>query len=244
MIFIKSKNLFKQTFQRKDTVGTVISDSESAVKTAISSLENQRKQLEKYVRKNPEFLYSLEPVRVDEVPRIARLMAEAGVAAGVGPMAAVAGVLCDLAVEAMVLTGSKVAVVEDGGEAYVVSDRSIDVALLAGDSPLSKQIGFRLEAFPVGLATSSGVFSHALSFGDAEAVTVFAETAGLADAAATATGNVVKGDDVQGAIGNGVNRALSIRGVKGVFILYRGTVGKAGQIPKMVKISGQTPLSP
>jgi ApbE superfamily uncharacterized protein (UPF0280 family) len=58
MIFIKSKNLFKQTFQRKDTVGTVISDSESAVKTAISSLENQRKQLEKYVRKNPEFLYS------------------------------------------------------------------------------------------------------------------------------------------------------------------------------------------
>jgi ApbE superfamily uncharacterized protein (UPF0280 family) len=183
-------------------------------------------------------------IRVDEVPRIARLMAEAGVTAGVGPMAAVAGVLCDLAVEAMVLTGSKVAVVEDGGEAYVVSDRSIDVALLAGDSPLSKQIGFRLEAFPVGLATSSGVFSHALSFGDAEAVTVFAETAGLADAAATATGNVVKGDDVQGAIGNGVNRALSIRGVKGVFILYRGTVGKAGQIPKMVKISGQTPLSP
>lgn len=237
MIFIESKNLFKQTFQRKETVGTAISDSESAVKAAISSIENQRKQLEEYVRKDPRFLYSLEPVQVDTGPRIAELMTEAAEAAGVGPMAAVAGVLCDLAVEAMVSDGAEVAVVEDGGEAYAVSNRPIDVALLAGDSPLSKQIGFRLESFPVGLATSSGVFSHALSFGDAEAVTVFAETAGLADATATAAGNVVKGDDVQGAVRNGVNRALSIRGVRGVFILYRGTVGKAGQLPKMVKLS-------
>jgi len=237
MIFMKSKNLFKQTFHRKETVCTVISDSESAVKTAMASIENQRKQLENYVRKNPRFLYSLEPVRMDEGPRIAELMAEAAEAAGVGPMAAVAGVLCDLAVEAMVLDGAEVAVVEDGGEACAVSNRPVDVALLAGDSPLSKQIGFRLESFPVGLATSSGVFSHALSFGDAEAVTVFAETAGLADAAATAAGNVVKGDDVQGAVRNGVNRALSIQGVRGVFVLYRGRVGKAGQIPKMVKLS-------
>ncbi len=237
MIFIESKNLFKQTFQRKETAGTAISDSESAVKAAISVIENHRKELENYVRKNPKFVYSLEPIRVDEGPRIAKLMAEAAEAAGVGPMAAVAGVLCDLAVEAMVSVGAEVAVVEDGGEVYVVSNRPIDVALLAGDSPLSKQIGFRLENFPVGLATSSGVFSHALSFGDAEAVTVFAETAGLADAAATAAGNVVKGDDVQGAVRNGVNKALSIRGVMGVFILYMGTVGKGGQIPKMVKLS-------
>lgn len=237
MIFVESKNLFKQTFQLKETVGTAISESESAVKTAISTIENQRKQLESYVRKNPKFLYSLEPVHVDDGPKIAQLMAEAAEAAGVGPMAAVAGVLCDLAVEAMISDGAKVAVVEDGGEAYAVSNKPIDVALLAGDSPLSKQIGFRLESFPVGLATSSGVFSHALSFGDAEAVTVFAEIAGLADAAATAAGNVVKGDDIQDAVRIGVNRALSIRGVRGVFILYRGTVGKAGQIPKMIKLS-------
>ena len=50
-----------------------------------------------------------------------------------------------------------------------------------------------LTEFPIGVATSSGRFSHALSFGDAEAATVFCKNASLADAAATAVGNVVKG---------------------------------------------------
>jgi hypothetical protein len=86
------------------------------------------------------------------------------------------------------------------------------------------------------VATSSGVFSHALSFGEAEAVTLFAKNAGLADAAATAVGNLIVGDDPQKAVENGINKALSIEGVNGVFIIYKGTVGTAGQIPKIIKI--------
>jgi ApbE superfamily uncharacterized protein (UPF0280 family) len=136
----------------------------------------------------------------------------------------------------MLNTGCEVAVVENGGEVSAVSNRPIDIALLAGDSPLSKQIGFRLEEFPVGVATSSGLFSHALSFGEAEAVTVFAVNAGLADAVSTAVGNLIKGDDCRGAIEQGIDEALSIGGVKGVFISYKGLVGKAGQIPKIIKV--------
>jgi len=237
MVLVKSKNLFKQVFEFKETRCTIIADNESAIKAAISSIKSNRKRLERYIRKYPKFLYSLEPVHVDKGPKIAKLMAEASEKADVGPMAAVAGVLADLAVEKMVLKGAEVAVVENGGEAYAVSNMPIDVALLAGDSPLSKQIGFRLENFPVGVATSSGVFSHALSFGDAEAVTVFAENAGLADAVATAVGNLVRGDDYRGAIERGIDKALSIKGVSGVLILYKGMVGKAGQIPRMIKVN-------
>jgi ApbE superfamily uncharacterized protein (UPF0280 family) len=151
-------------------------------------------------------------------------------------MAAVAGVLADLAVKAMVSAGCKVAVVENGGEISAFSNRPVDIALLAGDSPLSRQIGFRLEEFPIGIATSSGLFSHALSFGEAEAVTVFAANAGLADAASTAVGNLVKGDDCQATIRRGINEALSIEGVKGVLILYKGFIGKAGKVPKIIRI--------
>ncbi len=105
------------------------------------------------------------------------------------------------------------------------------------DEPLSKEMGFRLKEFPLGVATSSGQFSHAFSFGDAEAVTIFAVDAGVADAAATAVANLIKGDDVQGVIRQAIDKALSIDGVKGAFILYRGVVGKAGQIPELIKVN-------
>jgi ApbE superfamily uncharacterized protein (UPF0280 family) len=89
---------------------------------------------------------------------------------------------------------------------------------------------------PIGVATSSGRFSHALSFGDAEAATVFCENAGLADAVATTVGNVVKGENHQNAIQKGIDKALSIQGVHGVMILYRGFVGTAGKIPQIIKV--------
>ncbi|UCE15510.1 MAG: UPF0280 family protein [Candidatus Bathyarchaeota archaeon] len=228
---------YKRTFNYKETRCTITADSETAIEVAISSIKRHRSQLEKYVRDHPKFLHSLKPVQVDKGPAVARLMAEAAKLAGVGPMAAVAGVLADLAVEDMVSNGAQVAVVENGGEVYAVSNIPINVALVAGDSPLSKRIGFRLEDFPIGIATSSGLYSHALSFGEAEAVTVFAVNAGVADAAATAVGNLVKGEDWRKAVECGIAKALSIEGVNGVLILYRGLVGKGGQIPKIVKVS-------
>jgi ApbE superfamily uncharacterized protein (UPF0280 family) len=234
---MKTKDLFKQTFRFKETNCTIISDNQSAIDTAVSSIKHHRRHLEKYIRKHPKFLYSLQPLSVDNGPRIVTLMAEASEKANVGPMAAVAGVLADLAVQDMVLAGSKVAVVENGGEVSAISNQSIDIALSAGDSPLSKEVGFRLEEFPIGVATSSGLYSHALSFGEAEAVTIFAVNAGVADAVATAIGNLIKGNDYRGAIERGVKEALGIEEVKGVFLMYRGIVGKGGKVPKLIKVS-------
>ena len=230
-------NLFKQAFRLKESNCTIISDKESGVATAKSSIKRHRLQLEAYIKENPQFLHSFDPVSVDSGPEVARLMAEASAKAGVGPMAAVAGVLADLAVKEMIGDGCKVAVVENGGEVSAVSDQPVDIAFAAGDEPLSREMGFRLRKFPVGVATSSGLYSHAFSFGDAEAVTVFAVDAGVADAAATAVANLIKGDDVRGVITQGINHALTIDGVQGVFILYQGVVGKAGQVPELIKVN-------
>ena len=234
---IGPKNLFKRVFTCKQTRCTILSDKRSAIMAAIRSIQFHRARLERYIQKHPKFLYSLQPIEVHEGPAIVKLMAEAAEKANVGPMAAVAGVLTDLAVKGMVSEGAEVAVVENGGEAYAVSNKPIDVVLLAGNSPLSKRVGFRLESFPVGIATSSGTVSHALSLGEAEAVTVFAANAGLADAAATAVGNLVKGSDYREAIERGITRALSIKGVRGVFVVYRGMVGKGGRVPRIIKVS-------
>jgi ApbE superfamily uncharacterized protein (UPF0280 family) len=228
--------LFKERFSLKESQCTIISDKQQAIKAAIESIKRNYQELELYVKTNPNFLYTLTPIVAPEKPLVARLMTLAAEKADVGPMAAVAGAMADLAVKDMTCEGCEVAVVEDGGEISAVSNRSVDVAVAAGEEPLSKRFGFRLAEFPIGVATSSGRFSHALSFGDAETATVFCKNAALADAAATAVGNIVKGEDAQAGIQAGINRGLSIEGVEGVLIIYKGQVGTAGKIPQMIKI--------
>ncbi|MEM3626943.1 MAG: UPF0280 family protein [Candidatus Bathyarchaeia archaeon] len=233
---MKDKSLFKKAFEFKETRGMILSDNKAAITAALISLKRNREKLEEYINKHPSFLYSLQPVKADDGPEIVKLMADAAEKAKVGPMAAVAGALADLAVGDMLLKGAKVAVVENGGEASAFSNKPINVALRAGDHPLSGKIGFKLESFPIGVATSSGVFSHAISFGEAEAVTIFAKNAGLADAVATGIGNLIKGDKPQKVIKYGVDKALSIEGVSGVVILYKGIIGMGGKIPTILKV--------
>jgi ApbE superfamily uncharacterized protein (UPF0280 family) len=230
------KNLFKQAFTCKDSVCVFIADKQEGIKAAEESVKHNRTLLEEYVAAHPKFGWTLKPISAPKTPLITKLMAQAAEKAGVGPMAAVAGVLADLAVKDMVAVGCEVAVVEDGGEISAVSNMPIDVAVAAGDEPLSRKFGFKLTEFPVGIGTSSGRFSHALSFGDAEAATVFCRDAGLADAAATAVGNAVKGEDADAALKMGIEVAKSIVGVEGVLILYKGCTGMWGKIPHIVKV--------
>ncbi len=235
---IKNK-LFKRAFRFKESDCTIITDTVEGIETATSSIQRNRTLLEEYIRENPIFLHSFEPVSFEYGPEVVRLMTEAAEKACVGPMAAVAGVLADLAVKDMITAGCKVAVVENGGEVYAISNQPIDIAFAAGDEPLSREMGFRLKNFPIGVATSSGRFSHAFSYGDADAVTIFAINAGLADAVATAVANMITGDNVTEVIKGGIEKALSINGVSGVFILYHGIVGKAGQVPDLIKVNPQ-----
>jgi ApbE superfamily uncharacterized protein (UPF0280 family) len=228
--------LFKEAFQLKETQCTIIADKTEGIQTAKNSLKRHRLQLEAHIQTNPNFLRTLKPVPVPSEPLVVKLMAETAEKADVGPMAAVAGVLADLAVTDMLQSDCEVAVVENGGEISAISSTPIDVAVAAGDEPLSKRFGFRLTEFPIGVATSSGRFSHALSFGDAEAATIFCKNAGLADAAATAVCNVVKGEDCQAAIQAGISKALSIQGIEGVLIIYKGFTGTAGKVPQIIKV--------
>jgi ApbE superfamily uncharacterized protein (UPF0280 family) len=235
---MQAKSLFKENFEFKETRGVILSDSREAIAKAISSLRENREKLERYARKNLKFLYSLKPIEVDgDSPQVAKMMAEAAAKAGVGPMAAVAGALADLAVKEMISAGARVAVVENGGEVSAISELPLDIALLALDTLLSRKVGFRLEKFPVGVATSSATFGHAFSLGEADSVTIFSKDACLADAAATAVCNAVKGENCDSAVKHGIEAAMSIDDVKGVLIIFRWKVAVAGEIPKLINIT-------
>ncbi|MCL2359771.1 MAG: UPF0280 family protein [Nitrososphaerota archaeon] len=229
--------LIKENFNLKESQCTLISDSPKAIEAAKESIRRNRFELELYIRTNPKFLYTLTPIVAPKKPLVAKMMAEAATKAEVGPMAAVAGAIADLAVTDMKQTGCKVAVVENGGEIMADSDQPVDVAVAAGEEALSRRFGFRLNESPIAIATSSGRFSHALSFGDAEAAIVFTENATLADATATAVGNVIKGENTKTAIQAGIKRGLSIKEIQGVMIIYKGQVGTGGKIPQIIKIT-------
>lgn len=219
------------------------SEKRSAIRAAILAIKYHREQLENYIIKEPIFLKTLEPMEIaKDSPEVVSIMAEAGEIAGVGPMAAVAGALADLGVAQMVRVGAKVAIIENGGEVAGVSNLPINIGIFAGDSPLSGRVGFRFEKedFPIGLGTSSGTFGHAFSFGEADAATVFTNTAALGDAAATAVANAVKGPDIEKSVQSGLEVAETIEGIRGAFIIRGKFAGIVGKLPQMLKITGKS----
>lgn len=236
--------LTRVTYTIKQSKLTIETDNPRTVKIAINSVKKNREKLEAYIRKNPEFLTSHTPLEVRGAPEIVHTMARAALEAGVGPMAAVAGALADHAVEAM-LPSAKVAVVENGGEISAQSNTQIIVGILAGFSSLSGRIAFKLKPgdFPIGIGTSSGTVGHAISFGEADAATIIADNAALADAAATAVGNAVKGGDVEKSVQKGLETAETIRGVRGSLIIRGEYAGMVGKLPQLVRIEGETPSS-
>jgi ApbE superfamily uncharacterized protein (UPF0280 family) len=176
-------------------------------------------------------------------------MAKAAKLCDVGPMASVAGALADLMCDSMKSRKStegfdfptcKVALVENGGEISIDSEKPITVALYAGENELNLNLGFliRKEDCPIGIGTSSATIGHAISFGQADAVTIFAKSAALADAAATRIGNIIKGNDIEKSINLGLDAVDELNGIYGAFISRQNKVGKTGKLPRLIKIEG------
>ncbi|MFC1913890.1 UPF0280 family protein [Chloroflexota bacterium] len=188
-----------------------------------------RSMLEKYIEHHPTFLTSLEPLPIPEnVPQIVVQMTEAAREASVGPMAAVAGAIAEF-VGRELLEFSPEIIVENGGDIYLKSLKDRIIGIHAGRSPLTGKIGLEIAAqdTPIGICTSSGTVGHSLSFGKADAVVVLAQSAILADAAATAIGNViVQSED----IGRGIELAKGIKNLKGIVIIKGESFGAWGEV--------------
>ncbi|MEW6448755.1 MAG: UPF0280 family protein [Bacillota bacterium] len=193
------------------------------------TLKEQRALLEAYIEQDPVFLKTLEPYNVmRDAPEIVSSMARAASAAGVGPMAAVAGAFADL-IGRLLSRYSRDVIVENGGDIYLKSTRKRRVGIFAGGSPLSNRVALEIppNQTPVGICTSSGTVGHSLSFGRADAATVLAPSATLADAVATATGNLVKtAADIEKALGF----ARSIPGVSGALVILGEHIGAWGKV--------------
>jgi len=153
-----------------------------------------RKDIEQYIYRNPIFRTTFKPFPLEEgMPPIVRTMAEAGREAGVGPMATVAGAIAEFVGKELLNYCDQV-IVENGGDIFMKVKRRRIVGIYAGDSPLSKRIALQIEPqdTPLGICCSAGTFGRSQSLGVADAVIILSPFTALADAVATAVGNLVK----------------------------------------------------
>jgi ApbE superfamily uncharacterized protein (UPF0280 family) len=196
---------------------------------ALRLVKKYRDMLEGHIERHPAFRDALEASPVDEdAPHIVKAMMNAAVKAGVGPMAAVAGAMAEF-VGGELLAFSPEIIVENGGDIYIRSLKKRVIGIYAGKSPITGQIGLEIEgaATPLGICTSSGTVGHSLSYGRADAVIALAGSAALADAAATAIGNLI---ERPADIASGLERAQSIEGLRGMVIIVGGDMGLFGEV--------------
>jgi uncharacterized protein len=123
--------------------------------------------------------------------------------------------------------------VENGGDDWLSFRGELEVSVYAGSSPLSERIGIRIpqEFSPLGVCTSSGTVGPSFSRGKADAAMVACSDAALADAYATAIGNLVMDEaDIEPVL----ERFSPIPEILSMLIVKGGTMGIRGRFPLAV----------
>jgi uncharacterized protein len=186
-----------------------------------------RGQLWVQIDRQPEFLTALDPVaRLAGCPEIAALMYDASERAGVGPMAAVAGAVAELAGRELAPRCGEL-IIENGGDIWMKLTEPASVTIFPGGHHFGT-VALRIypRQTPCGVCTSSARIGPSLSFGKADAATIIAPDAALADAIATDVCNRVKvEDDMEDAAGRGIER-----GATGVVIIFRDRLAARGEV--------------
>lgn len=201
---------------------------------SLAAVAEVRGAVAAHIAERPEFLSSLAPLAEPPgVHEAAAWMYRAATAAGVGPMAAVAGAVARW-VGRRLREKSGWVIVENGGDIHIDTGRPVTVGLYAGTSPFSGRIGLRLDPgpMPLGVCTSSATVGPSLSFGRADAATVVSRDAALADAAASGLGNRISGPaDLEAALA----WVLDVPGVMGALAICGGRMAALGEI-EIVKL--------
>lgn len=202
---------------------------------ALEKLIQVRGDIQAYISRDPFFRISYAPVKVkDNAPAIVLEMADASFKTDVGPMASVAGAIAECIGRFLLDNGARHVVVENGGDIFLAIAEAVTVGIHAGNSKWSGRIALnvRPEDTPIGVCTSSATVGHSISLGEADAVMVVAESTALADAAATAIGNRVKGK-------RGVERALSfgkrIKQIRGFLVIKGDRLAVCGSMPELLE---------
>jgi len=219
--------MIRVPFRFRQTIATILADDPAHVAAATAGMLAARQELEAYIARDPFFAATFDPYVPDSDDPVIVRMADATRKAGVGPMAAVAGAIAWAGVEAMQEAGAAFGVIDNGGDIALVADRPVRVGVHAGEATMSNRIAFVVppQERILGICTSSATVGPSISFGVADAVTVFSPDAALADAWATSVCNEIRPDDQR------VLERINPAEVDSIFAILGDTVVRWGELP-------------
>ncbi len=218
--------------------------SSKAFTEICNSIVKERDLLENFIKWNPSFLTSLTPLTElpEGAPDIAVRMHMAGISLNVGPMAAVAGTIAQIAAEKVfperdsgsdsLLKGTE-AIVENGGDIFMILEKDLILGIHSDVKALKGKLAFLVhpEETPLAICSSSSTMGHSLSLGNCNLATVFSRSGALADAAATRACNMV-GDKTD--IDPTLKTISAIPGILGIMIIKGDQIGIAGSLPEII----------
>jgi len=189
-ISVREKFCYRLKYRYTDLLVTSDKEIGNEIKQPLVSFYND---IEKVIASDEDFSKSLGPVKpLHSYPPVIKEMCRAAGVFGVGPMAAVAGAVCDSIAESV----SRICdflMIENGGDVYIKSSHPVSAGLFSSSRhfPQSLNITINPGHTPCGICSSSGVMGHSLSMGKSDLVTVMSHSTAMADAAATAIANSV-----------------------------------------------------
>jgi ApbE superfamily uncharacterized protein (UPF0280 family) len=222
--------MIREPFHFRETFATILADDPGHIAAAKAGILAARQVLEAYLARDPFFATTFDPYVPDSDEELIVRMADATRKARVGPMAAVAGAIAWAGVEAMVEAGAKFGVIDNGGDIALIADRPVRVGVHAGGAALSNRVAFVVPAQEkiLGICTSSATVGPSISFGTADAVTIFSHDVALADAWATSVCNEIRPSD------HSVLDRVDPAEVSGIFAIMGETVVRWGELPPLV----------
>lgn len=224
-----SSGRWKSFRVRVETTDLYIRADRDLSEAAEALIRKYRGLIRSHIETQGEFLTSFSPVqRIPGIPAIIDAMYRASEAAEVGPMASVAGAVAEH-VGRELRESCREIIIENGGDIWLTLREPAVISVYTGNHYFPGNMGVLInpEMTPCGVCTSSGRIGPSISLGVADAATVMAPCAALADAAATAAGNEVKTEnDVE----KGVARAMEIGSVSGALVICRDRMAAQGAI--------------
>ena len=160
-------------------------------------LDECYQELEREMAADDKFSFSLSPRPGPGLTPIGQAMKKASASLDLGPMAAVAGAVSQRIVGQLAESCREI-YCENGGDIAVVNREEMKISVFTGGAPFNRPLYLQLPPGRWGIASSSGLYGHSYSRGQAQMVTIVAADALLADAAATAVANrILPGCDPQ-----------------------------------------------
>ena len=222
--------MIREPFRYRETFAAILAETPAHAAAAKKGMIAARQVLDAHITRDPFFASTFFPYEPETDEPLILHMADAAAHAGVGPMATVAGAIASAGINAMIGAGAMFGVIDNGGDIALVSDRDVRVGVHAGSAPLSDRIAFVVppQKEPFGICTSSATVGPSISFGVADAVTIFARDPLDADAWATAVCNQLLPDDRR------VLEEIDPARVQGVYAIMGETIVQWGQVPPVV----------